>query len=306
MDATTLPATPFRRADIGELGLTPKRLRHLIDSGAVRRLLRGAYLRADVELTTEIRAQAAALSIEEHHVICDRTAAWLHGVDVLTAEELVAPPPVETCTLPGRSATKRQELDGHVRDLQPSDIMVVSGVRVTTPMRTALDLGCLLRRREAYAALNAFARHHGLRREALLAQALRYGGRRGVVQLRALIPLIDRRLESQRESWTLLEIRDAGLPVPEAQFWIEIDGVPTYRLDLAYPAHRVAIEYDGEEWHDRTEGQRERDDERRGWLRDHGWTVIVIRKGAFTGVALDRWIDELRRALQPTYSNKRW
>jgi len=88
--------------------------------------------------------------------------------------------------------------------------------------------------------------------------------------------------------------------------WIEIGGVPTYRLDFAYRRKKVAIEYDGEDWHDRTEEQRRDDETRRAWLRDHGWTVIVLRRGDFTGTAVDRWTARISTALQPTYSNKRW
>ena len=36
------------------------------------------------------------------------------------------------------------------------------------------------------------------------------------------------------------------------------------------------------------------------------WTVIVVRRGDFTGERLDRWLGELRDALQPDYSNRRW
>ena len=40
---------------------------------------------------------------------------------------------------------------------------------------------------------------------------------------------------------------------------------------------------------------------------DHGWTVIVVRRGDFTGDALDRWLGELAdRRSTPTYSNRRW
>ena len=74
----------------------------------------------------------------------------------------------------------------------------------------------------------------------------RYRRRRGVIQLRQLVQLVDPRVESERESWVLLAIHDAGLPLPEPQYWIEIDGVPTYRLDFAYPRLRVCVEYDGD------------------------------------------------------------
>ena len=152
------------------------------------------------------------------------------------------------------------------------------------------------------AALDAFARTHGLTKEQMRERATGYRRRRGVIQLRELIELVDPRAESARESWLRLAIRDAGLVMPEPQFWIEKDGAPIYRLDLAYPRARVAVEYDGWEAHQRTEEQRENDRARRQWLRDNGWTVIVVRRGDFTGPALDRWLRELREALRPTYS----
>jgi hypothetical protein len=307
MTAVALPDTPFRLVDLDTLGMSTKRLRQLVDAGEVRSLLRGTYVRADVELTMLLRAQAVAASIDQHHVACDRTAAWVHGVEVLTSEELETLPPVETCTLRGRTATTRADVDGHVRDLEPRDIMTIDGLRVTTPLRTALDLGCVLRRREAYAALNEFARRHGITSDQLLAEiGRRFRGRRGVRQLRALVPLLESRVESPRESWTLLEIHDAGLPLPEPQVWVDVEGVPTYRLDFAYRRSRVAIEYDGRDWHERSLEQRERDDVRRAWLRAHGWTVIVLRSGDFNASAADRWIGELTEALRPTYSNRRW
>lgn len=239
-------------------------------------------------------------------MITDRTAAWIHGIDVFTHGEHDVLAPIESCVLRGSSRSRRDGVDGRTRDLLDDDVVVIGGVRVTTPLRTALDLGCHLHRKDALAALDQFMRIHGITREALATAATRFFRRRGVTQLRQLIPLADHRAESPRESWTRLAIIDAGLPCPVLQFWIEIDGVPTYRLDLAYPRLRVVVEYDGEESHDRTEEQRRHDAERRDWLEEHGWTVVVVRKGDFTGLQLDRWIQELRRALRPTYTNRRW
>ena len=79
--------------------------------------------------------------------------------------------------------------------------------------------------------------------------------------------------------------------------------MPTYRLDFAYRRRRVCVEYDGEEAH---RDQEEYDADRRAWLRDHGWTVIVVRQGDFGDEALDRWLAELREALAAAYSNRRW
>jgi hypothetical protein len=134
----------------------------------------------------------------------------------------------------------------------------------------------------------------------------RYARRRGVIQLRELVPLADPRAESESESWTRLEIIDHGLPSPEPQYWIVIDGVPTYRLDLAYPKAKIAIEYNGDEFHSSDE-DRAADALRRRWLEDHGWTVIVIDKGSFSEAALAIWIAELRAALTAAQApSRRW
>lgn len=306
MHVADYPNHPFTLTDAARLGIPRHRVHLAVRDGVLRRVLRGVFVRAEVPDSIELRAAAASIVVGPSSVITDRTAAWVHGVDVLTHGEHDALPPIESCVLRWKSRSRRHGVDGRTRDLADDDIMIISGVRVTTPLRTALDLGCNLHRKDALAALDQFIRIHGLTCDALATAVMRYFRRRGVVQLRQLIPLADGRSESPRESWTRLAIIDAGLPVPEAQFWVEIDGVPTYRVDLAYPRLRVAIEYDGEEFHDRTEQQRLHDAERRAWLEAHGWTVVVVRNGDFTGAGLDRWIQEVRRALRPSYTNRRW
>jgi hypothetical protein len=306
MQLNDLPDTPFTSAGARALGVSRKRLAGAVEDGLVRRVLHGVYLRADQADDVESRAACAALVVAPGSVLRDRSAAWLHGVDVFTHGEHDVLPPLETCVARFRPPSDRRGVDGGTRDLAPEDVMTIHGLRVTTPLRTALDLGCNLTRRDALAALDQFMRVHDLGREQLARGATRFFRRRGVVQLRRLIPLADPRAESPRESWTRLEIIDAGLPCPEPQYWIEIDGAPAYRLDLAYPRLRVAVEYDGEEFHDRTDEQKRHDAERRDWLEAHGWTVIVVKNGDFTGAGLDRWLGELRRALRPTYSNRRW
>lgn len=306
MVITDFPDRPFTLAMAEESGIRRHRVHLAARDGMLRRVLRGVYVRADLDDSIELRAMAASLVVGSSSVITDRTAAWIHGIDVFTYGEKDVPPPVEACVLRWRSRSRRAGVDGRTRDLAAGDVMRIGAVRVTTPLRTALDLGCHLRRQDALAALDQFMRHHGITREQLTTAAVRYFRRRGVIQLRQLIPLADCRAESPRESWTRLAILDAGLPCPELQHWIEIDGVPRYRLDLAYVRLRIAIEYDGEEFHDRTDEQKRHDAERRAWLEDHGWTVIHVKRGDFTGGQLDRWIGELRAALRSTYSNRRW
>jgi hypothetical protein len=306
MLAHEYPDHPFTLTQAADLGIKRHRVNLAVRDGVLRRMLRGVFVRTDLLDTIDLRASAAALVVGPTSVVTDRTAAWIHGVDVLTHAEHDVLPPIESCVLRWNTRTRRAGVDGRTRDLAPEDVMVVNGLRVTTPLRTALDLGCHLRRRDALAALDQFMRIHDITHAQLSMAAIRFFRRRGVIQLRQLIPLADPRSESQRESWTRLEIIDAGLPCPQPQYWIEIDGVPTYRLDLAYPRRRVAVEYDGIEFHRTTREQKRRDAERRNFLVKHGWTVIVVGNGDFTGAGLDRWIRELRAALRPAYTNRRW
>ena len=295
-DLRTLPDEPFTTADARALGVTRPQLRELLEDGSVRRVLHGVYVRADAPDDFTTRVAAAARVVTPDAVFCDRMAAWLHGVDVFDYHELEVLPPVECVVLRGRSRIERGECAGGERDLAPQDVMLLGGVRVTTPLRTALDLGCGLRRPDGLAALDLFARHHDVSVHDLRRSLPRYRGRRGVIRLRGLVPLVDARSESAGESRTRLAMHDEGFPPPVLQHWVLEGGRPIFRLDFAWPKHRIAVEYDGQ-WHEASPEQIAADEARRRWLREHGWTVIVVRRGEVGRAHRAHWVAELRDAL---------
>jgi hypothetical protein len=287
------PRIPFTTGDALAWGISRHRLDEAVGNREVHRLLTGVYLPDDVDQTPEIRAQAACLVISQHAVVCDELAAWIHGVDAYRYSVGDLGAPVTTYVLRGHSPTNRPQVEGGSRDLLPEDWILVGGVRVTTPARTALDLGCKLSRRRALAAMDALMRATGFTTAEAKVLLRRYRGRRGVVQLRELLPLVDPRAESARESWTRLAIIDHGLPAPHPQWWIKVRGVPTYRLDLAYPHARVVVEYNGEDFH-----SEEGDAERLEWLENHGWTVVIVTKENFDDGPVPTWLRELADALR--------
>lgn len=230
-------------------------------------------------------------------VIVDRTASWLHGVDSFEFHELEHLPPLEVFVLSERSRVRRTGMTGGERELIPTDVMILYGVRVTTPLRTALDLGCRLGRRDGLACLDGFMRVHGLDRTALTRELPRFRRRRGVVQLRRLVTIADGRAESPGESWTRMVMLEVGLPAPEPQVWVRENGRDKFRLDLAYPDQRVCVEYDGQAFHTSPE-QQAADRRRRLWLRSHGWTVIVVTKDDFDSLAIDVWTRQVFDALR--------
>lgn len=299
------PNEPFTAADLRALGMSSSDLRSALARNQVRRVMRGVYVDGETPDSTELRIRALSLVVRAGHIACDRTAAWLHGIDVTGSAEPAAQVPIEVCALRWHAPTERPETRARTRDLAREDVHEIDGLLVTSPLRTALDLGCILRRRDALAALDQFRRRFGFTEQELARGAVRFFRRRGVVQLRRLIPLSDPRAESPRETWTRLAIVDAGLPPPVPQHEVEYDGRVLFRLDHAYPAERIAVEYDGAEFHHTVE-QVEHDEARRRWLREHGWRVLVVRKGDFTGERLDAWIAELRHALRTAYTNLRW
>jgi len=291
-----LPDEPFRTCDAHAVGVSSQALTRLVRDGFLNRWLRGVYVKADMPNTLENRCAAARLVVNPTAVVCDRTAAWILGVDVLDYDELESLPPLETYVLRGRNRTRRSECNGGVRDLRRDDWVGIGGLRVTTPLRTALDLACKLRRRDALAALDAFMKKFELTTAQLRKELQRYFRRRGVVQARELIELADPRSESPGESWARLEVHDRGLPAPRPQVWVYCDGREFYRLDLAWRRRKVALEYDGRDFHgqDRTE----HDLARRKWLETQGWRVIVVRAEDFAPERLDAWLGELRDALE--------
>ena len=297
---------PFSTAQAMAWGYDRKTLTRLVADRSLRRLFTNVYVARDCALGLTLRLRAAGLAMHDEAVLCDRTAAWVWGVDSFGYAELDGTPPLETYRLRGHRRTDRRGCAGGSRDLLPEDWCTIEGVRVTTPLRTALDLACNLPPRDALAAMDALARAHGFTSGDLARLLVRFFRRRGVVQARRLVKLVDPRAESAGESW-VREVLDAGgFEVPALQPWVDVDGVPTYRLDLAYVHAKVAIEYDGEEFHSSPE-DRQADQERRTWLRDHGWHVIVLTKSSFTPEAIDSWTCELQTVLfERTRSHKRF
>lgn len=298
-----IPDEPFRLTDLPALGATRAELRTAVASGRVRRILQGVYVDAAAEDTVELRARAITLVLPPDAVVSDRCAAWLHGVDAFDAAELGAPVQLEVVSI-SSAPVRRRGARGARRTLDPDEVMTLHGVPVTTPLRTACDLGRLRGRSGAFAALCMLARRHGLDPRELVAAAERLRGHRGVVQLRSLAARVTGECESEGEAWTLLALLDEGLPAPVLQHEVMLPGWGLARIDLAYPWARIAVEYDGEEHHSSEEDVR-RDQARRAALVAAGWTVIVVRKDDFTGGVLLDWLSDVRQGLEEATRRKR-
>ena len=280
---------PFSATQASGAGLGEKALRQLHTAGLIRRLCRGVYVASQVDDSLLVRAQALALVVPSQVAVVDWTACWL-WTGLLPPNDHLQVPPVSFFRFAGRGRLRNGLCRSGERAFVAADLTEVAGLTLTTPLRTALDLGRLERRDQAMVALDGLVRHTALSREAIVGDVERFRRQRGVVQLRALAPLADARSESPGESVLRLRWLDEGraLPPPTPQVVIaDAWGREVARLDLGVPEIRYAAEYDGVEWHSSTD-QREHDLSRRSWLsHEHGWTVDVFVKENLYGPTRD-------------------
>ena len=271
------PEEPFTRAQALAAGLTDMRLRRLVNRGKLKRLVPGVYVSAQARDDLELRTAALRLVVPEGCFICDETAAWLHGASQAMAPNThLAVPPVSFFRPANGGRLRNGLVSSGERTLAPRDLMVVGGLQVTTPLRTALDLGRLRRPDQALAAQDALLRLGAFTHEELLASIERFARQRGVRQLRWLTPLADGRAESAGESVLRLRWYAAGLPRPQLQIEVVVDGIVVFRLDMGLEEWLFAAEYDGAAFHFSPE-QRRHDDERRGWMRsERQWLIEVF------------------------------
>lgn len=279
---------PFTRSQALSAGLTRHGLDRLVEEGLVRRMLRGVYVAAQAGDDLLLRTRALTLIAPRDAVAVDWTACWLHtGVAPPGAHEEL--PPVAFYRHAGRHRLRNGLCLSGERTLVARDVLPLGDILVTTPLRTALDLGRLVHRDQAIAALDALLRHGAFTHVELLAEVERFRKQRGVVQLRALAPLADPRAESPPESVLRLRWLDlSSLPAPQPQVSVRLPhGRELYRIDLGVEELRFGVEYDGHEHHT-SERDQEHDRRRRKELAERfGWLVVPVTRENVFGHARD-------------------
>lgn len=299
-DSWPLPLDrPFHRHQALRAGVPPRWLGALVSSGHLWRPLRGVYAAAQVSDDLAVRIASLRLVVPEDAVVCDRHAAWIHGADmVLAPDERISAQPIRIVRYPGADRLHRAEVSSGQRALLSGDVEEVDGLLVTTPLRTALDLGRVRSRTTALSGVDAMLRT-GVRRDELIDQVERFAGERWITTLREIAPLASALSASPGESACKLAWWDATQTMPTLQIRVTGPTGAAAYLDLGSPDARFAVEYDGAEWHS-TDQQMEHDRVRREHIAAvHGFEIAVVRSADVYGA--DRTIEQvivagLRRA----------
>ncbi|WP_382307570.1 DUF559 domain-containing protein [Herbiconiux sp. UC225_62] len=266
------PNRPFSVAEAMANGVVRGRLR----ARDVVAPFTGVRIPADRALTLADRCRSFALRMPRDAAFSHTTAALLHGIPVPERFEHEAAVHV---VVPGtRRAVGARDIHGHEMHLPPTDVVHRQSLPITSVERTWCDLGAVLDRIGLLAAGDRILFHDDplASRESLAAAVDCYRARRGIRALRATLPLLSDRAESPRESQLRLLLVDAGFPTPEVNLDIRDPiGQKIARVNLAYPAWKVAIEYEGD--HHRTDQKQwRRDIARTRALQALGWTVIRV------------------------------
>ena len=226
------------------------------------------YLPHGAEVDALTRAEAAWLWSRRRGVVAGSSAAALHGtkwVDQGASAELLygnrrGPSGIRT----------------YADRFGDDEIVEINGIRVTTPARTALDLGRRNPINRAVAAIDALANATNLKATDVALLAQRYRGRRGMTRARAAFDLVDAGAESPRETWLRLLLLRAGFPPPRTQIPVYDEfGQLVARLDMGWEDSMIAAEYDGD--HHRTNRRQfNRDIARTDSLTAMGWIVVRV------------------------------
>ncbi len=220
---------PFTNAMARRAGLGRAAVQRMLLAGTCRRLLRGVYVATDVPDSEGIRAAAVSLALRSGAVAVDRTAAWVHGAQ-LPPDVMGSPVPLEVVSTARRGAATARRLD-------PRDLSRTGSLCLTTRLRTALDLGRLLRPDRALGALDLLLASGEFTQTELLAEVPRFAGLPGAGQLRALAAQADARATGSAESSLRLHWNGAQLPTPVPGM-VVCAGGRLVRLSLAVPSHQ--------------------------------------------------------------------
>jgi len=284
-----LRGRPFRVREALHRGVSVGRLR-------TRALLRPFHgIRAWTRPTThEQRARAVLPRLRPDQAFSHTTAAAILGIPL--PRRLERDPRIHVTTLGTDQAIRVRGTVGH-RARRGRVRVVHSGTAALThPADTFIALATLLSRDELIVVGDALVGWLGwCDRDELVAAARRYRGARGIRRVRAALEEIRPGSRSPGETRLRLALTRRGLPQPELNHDVVVDGRWVACVDLAYPAARVAIEYESD-LH-RTDDRTFRKDLTRGeHLKDVGWWLVRATADD-VGADVEVFVSRVRRLI---------
>jgi very-short-patch-repair endonuclease len=229
-------------------GMTMRTVQRRVRSGAWTRLHPGVYLVGGHRLTDEARIRAAWLWAGESALVTGPGAAFWHRMLDRVPRDVEITVPRHTHLRPQPGVVLRR------RDVWPVDRVVDRHVALSAEPLTALEVAVALPDGSVF--LDRALQKH-VRFPTLYRAYCRNMGRHGSSEAGRLIMAAADRADSAAERLLVKLLRQAGIGG-----WVLGYPFGPYRIDLAFPARKLAIEVDGWAWH--VDVERFRNDRRKG------------------------------------------
>lgn len=189
----------------------PFRSTEMLSTGAVtehyirtryRQLYPGICVPREVEVSATQRAYSAWLWTGRRGVIAGLAASAVHGAKWVEAGVVV--------DLIHRHHKTARGLRIHRDTLMDNEIDRIEGIAVTSPARTAFDVGRWLPQAGAVERIDALMAATGLLTEQVEDVMKKHKGVRGLARLRSVLALVDGGSESPQETRTRLALSEIG------------------------------------------------------------------------------------------------
>ena len=217
------------------LGIAKQTVHRRAREGLWTRLRPSVYLVGGHRLTDEGRVRAAWLWAGDDAAVSGPAAAYWHGL----LER--APTDVELTVPHCRKPRAQPGLTVRRRDLHHVDLVDTRGVRVTAVPLTVLETAVALPRGSVFLD-RALQRH--VRFPTAYRAFCRNMGRTGSSAAGRLLIAAADRADSAAERLLVRIMRDAGVTG-----WVLGHPFGPWRIDIAFPREKVAVEVDGWAWH---------------------------------------------------------
>jgi hypothetical protein len=292
-------ALDFAEAHLGLLttaamrnaGLDRRQVRALCDDGVLERIVRGLYRLRGTRTPLQ---DVLAATMRHHDAVASSTSAlFVHDLDVEIPER-------PKLTLPPGSTSRTSLGELHRSPLWPDHVTARHRIPVTTLPRSIVDAAEHLSIDALADVVNQAVSRKLVRIRDVEAAAARLEaapGRTGSGRLRAVLAAWtdEIRPDSVAEAAAIRQIRSFGLPAPVTQHDVHDDeGEFVARLDMAWPAERVAREYQSDRFHgpERTEA----DELRAQRLEELGWKIEPLHRRHLRHSDVG-WLHQIRRDL---------
>jgi hypothetical protein len=220
-------------------GITEWQLRHR----DILRTSRDTYLPGAAALDLRPRIEAVLLGAPSTAVLSHLTAATVWGFELPLVPDDAR---VHLTVPPGSRVRSRADRRVHCSVVPEPERRVLSRLPVTSPSRTWIDLAAVV----PAGALLAVTDQMLARRfpaDEFPRILARSRGRRGAAIARSVLACADPLAGSPMESVLRWLIHQVGLPRPVLQHVIrDAAGAFLAQVDLAWPEHRVVVEFDGD------------------------------------------------------------